>query len=44
MIAGADKLPKYNQIAVNSNLWLYRMVEVGVSQTILLSLYEDAVR
>jgi spermidine synthase len=44
MIAGSSKLPDYNQIAINSNLWLYRMVEVGVSQTILLSLYKDALR
>jgi spermidine synthase len=44
MVASSGNLPNYQNIAVNSNLWLYRMVEVGVSQTALLSLYQDALR
>jgi len=44
MIAGSSELPKYNQIAISSNLWLSKMAEIGVSQTILLSLYKDALR
>ncbi|MEM6338692.1 MAG: fused MFS/spermidine synthase [Pseudomonadota bacterium] len=41
MVAQANgKLPEYQQIAVDSNLWLYRMAEVGINQTALLSLYK----
>ena len=38
----SGKLPDYQQIAVNSNLWLYRMEELGTNQAALLSLYKDS--
>ncbi len=45
MVAQANgKLPEYQQIAVDSNLWLYRMAEVGISQTALLSLYKSSLK
>lgn len=45
MVAQANnKLPEYQEIAVDSNLWLYRMAEIGVNQTALLSLYKDSLR
>ena len=45
MVAQANnKLPEYQEIAVASNLWLYRMAEIGVNQTALLSLYKDSLR
>lgn len=45
MVAKANnKLPEYQQIAADSNLWLYRMTEVGISQTALLSLYKDSLK
>ncbi len=43
MVAQANnKLPEYQEIAVDSNLWLYRMAEIGINQTALLSLYKDS--
>ena len=45
MVAQANnKLPEYQEIAVGSNLWLYRMAEVGINQTALLSLYKDSLK
>lgn len=44
LVAANRKLPNYQQIAVDSNLWLYRMAEIGVSQTALLSLYKDSLK
>lgn len=45
MVAQANnKLPEYQEIAVDSNLWLYRMAEIGVNQTALLSFYKDSLR
>jgi spermidine synthase len=45
MVAQANnKLPEYQEIAVDSNLWLYRMAEIGINQTALLSLYNDSLR
>lgn len=45
MVAQANnKLPEYQEIALDSNLWLYRMAEIGINQTALLSLYKGSLR
>jgi spermidine synthase len=42
MLASSKKLPNYNKIALNSNIWLYRMAEVGVNQAALVPLFKNS--
>jgi spermidine synthase len=42
LLASTKKLPKYNAIALNSNIWLYRMVEVGVNQAALVAFLKNS--
>ena len=44
IMASNGNLAKLPEIIHQSNLWRYRLVEVGVDQTAVLSLFQDALR